>query len=603
MTYRILPLLLLTAALFGGAPSVHGQAPAEAAAHRQWLGEQDYRSFRIEGDEKNKADSSIDTFDTPAGKKEGFRFTVREAAKTPLAVQALVANPQPVTAKDTLFAHFFMRTVSSELESGEGKVQFILEDAKTYDKSVQFPAMTANDWKEFNLPFASHSTYAPGSAHVIFRLGYRRQTVEIAGLEIRNYGSSVPVASLPMSKPDLSYPGMASDAPWRAAADERIKKIRQSPLTIEVVDSTGRPVAGAAVEVKQTRHAFEFGSAIRAQALLDSATGADKRFSEAVLANFNVVTFENDLKWGAWDQNREVPLAAARWCKEHAIALRGHNMVWPSWRHLPPGLKDLQSRPNDLRAAVLHHVEDIGSALAPYAQVWDVVNEPYDNHSLMDILGNGILTDIYRQARVSAPEAKLFINDYGIVTGNGSDTAHQNNYEQNIQFLLDQHAPLEGIGLQGHFGQEFTSPERIYAILDRFAKFNLPLQMTEFTAQADDLEMDARVLHDVMTIFFSHPAVNAFVFWGFYDEQGFAHKATLYDAQGQLTPVGRVYRDLVFHRWWTHENTITAQDGTAQVNGFHGRYEVSVSLGGAQVRKQTEISPGGSTLRVVLGKD
>ena len=79
-----------------------------------------------------------------------------------------------------------------------------------------------------------------------------------------------------------------------------------------------------------------------------------------MLANFNVVAFENDLKWGLWGQNRQVPLAAARWCKEHEIALRGHNMVWPSWRHLPPALKDLQSKPDDLRAVVLRHVEDGG---------------------------------------------------------------------------------------------------------------------------------------------------------------------------------------------------------------------------------------------------
>ena len=481
-------------------------------------------------------------------------------------------------------------------------MQVIVEDAKTYDKSVQFPATSAGEWKEFNLPFAAKGTYAPGAANVIFRLGYRRQTVEIAGFEIRDFGPTVAVSSLPMTRPDLSYAGMEANAPWRAAADARIANIRKSALAIEVVDPAGKPVAGAQVEVRQTRHAFGFGTAIGANTLVDSYSGTDTRVSDDILQNFNMVTLENDLKWPQWERDRELPLKAARWCKEHGLALRGHNMVWPAWRHLPPALKNLQAKPDELRQAILHHVDDIGRALAPYATLWDVVNEPYNNHDLMDLFGEGILTDIYHQAREAAPDAKLYINDYGILSGNGLDHAHQNGYEHTIQYLVDQHAPLEGIGIQGHFGQEYTPPVRMYEILDRFAKFGLPIQLTEFTAMADDREVDAAVMRDVMTVCFSHPAVNAFIFWDFYDGKGFEHKATLYDTEGQLTPVGKMYRELVFHRWWTQENTATGTDGTARVQGFHGRYEVSVTHEGATTKNTVELPPGGSTLKIVLGK-
>ena len=191
-----------------------------------------------------------------------------------------------------------------------------------------------------------------------------------------------------------------------------------SPLTVEVTDAQGQPVPDAAVEVTQTRHRFWFGSAVGAKTLLN-----DARFADAVRANFNLVTFENDLKWGAWDRDKDTPLRAARWCQEHDVDLRGHNMVWPGWRHLPAGLKELQARPDDLRRAVLRHVEEIGTALSPYTAIWDVVNEPYDNHDLMDLLGPNLLAEVFRQARESSPHAKLFINDYGIVNANGSDHA------------------------------------------------------------------------------------------------------------------------------------------------------------------------------------
>ena len=474
-----------------------------------------------------------------------------------------------------------------------------MEDAKTYDKSAQFLARTVGEWKEFNVPFAAKHDFAPGAAHVLFRLGYLRQTVEVAGFEVVNYHGGRTVASLPLTMPDLSYAGMEPDAPWRAAAAERIRRLRMGSLTVEVVDAQGRPVPDAAVEVTQTRHRFWFGTAVSAQRLLDDGT-----FADAVRANFNLVTFENDLKWGAWDRDRETPLRAARWCQEHDLALRGHNMVWPGWWHLPPALKELQSRPDALRRAVLDHVEDIGKTLAPtHPAIWDVVNEPFDNHDLIDLLGPNFLADVFRQARAADGRATLFINDYGIVNAGGADRPHQDNYERHIRELLAQHAPVEGIGIQGHFGQEFTPPETLYAILDRFAKFGLPLQMTEFSAMADDRELDAKVLRDVMTVFFSHPAADGFIFWGFYDGKGFEHKATLLDADGGLTPAGKVYRDLVFHQWWTHEHTATDREGRARVEGFQGRYEVAVTRGGTTARQTAEIAPGGSTLKVVLASE
>ena len=57
------------------------------------------------------------------------------------------------------------------------------------------------------------------------------------------------------------------------------------------------------------------------------------------------------------------------------------------------------------------------------------------------------------------PKSTLhYINDYNILSNNGLDHGHQDSYEKVIQYLVDQHAPLEGIGMQGHFGSQFTPP-------------------------------------------------------------------------------------------------------------------------------------------------
>jgi hypothetical protein len=182
------------------------------------------------------------------------------------------------------------------------------------------------------------------------------------------------------------------------------------------------------------------------------------------------------------------------------------------------------------------------------------------------------------------------------------DHGHQDNYEKNIRDLLDAKAPLEGIGIQGHFGQELTPPERILAILDRYAAFGLPLQMTEFTMQVEDRNIDAGYLRDVMTVFFSYPTANAFILWGFHDGADFRHCATLYDANWQPTPCGKVWDDLIYHQWWTHETLRTSARGRARLRGFHGEYEVTVRSHGIESKTAVELKPGGTAVEIVVSR-
>jgi len=557
-----------------------------------------YPKIALLGDERDKASLTVAEVSGPNGKGPGLLLVTREACSSPFSAQVEIENSQPIHQGDILWAHFYMRTTKSELESGEGRIQFIVENASTFDKSAMFTAVAATEWKEFMFPFVAKESYQPGGANMLFRIGYQRQNVEIAGLEVKNYGGIVALADLPATKPDYTYAGMKPSAPWRAEAQRRIEKYRKSQLSIKVVDASGHPVKGAKVEVAQTKHAYWFGSAVEARLL---AGAGDEKYREAILKSFNLVTFQNDLKWPRWIADRSTPLAAAQWCHEHGVALRGHNLVWPSWHRLPSEVKSLETNPAALRQAVLDHVREEGAAVGSLATIWDVINEPYDNHSLMDILGNGIMADIFTTAREAAPDAKLFLNDYGIITDNGLDHGHQANFEKNIRYLLDAKAPLDGIGIQGHFGREFTPPQRILEILDRFSAFGLPLQMTEFTLQVEDRNIDAGYLRDVMTVFFSYPTANAFILWGFHDGSDFQHYATLYDADWRLTPCGKVWNDLVFHRWWTHKILWTSVRGEARLRGFHGQFEVTVRYHGVESKTAVELKPGGTAIEIVVG--
>ncbi|CAN5621366.1 hypothetical protein BH09VER1_BH09VER1_13720 [soil metagenome] len=563
----------------------------------------DLPSFGAEGAEAGKLAVSLPALNTPEGSLPGIRIQCSAAASNPRNAQIVASVPVGVDSGDTLWIRFLMRTTASEQESGEGRVQVVFENAGNFEKSLQYSASTGRAWKEVMVPFAAKGTTEARGTRLCLRLGYQRQDLEIAGLEIRDYGRGVAVADLPLSKQEFNYDGMKADAPWRAEADERIDKLRKANLVINVVDASGKPVEGATVDIVQTKHEYLFGSAVNAAIVASQDGEESQKYREAIAQDFNVVTFENDLKWARWMQDRETPLAAARWCQRSGITLRGHTLVWASWRKLPSFMKDLSAKSPELRDQVMRHIQDEATALGPLAAIWDVLNEPFDNHDLMDRFGDGFIVDCFAAARRAAPAARLFINDYGIVSDRGLDHNHQDNYEKNIRFLVDHQAPLQGIGIQGHFGQELTAPVRILEILDRFGSFHLPIQMTEFSLQIEDRKIGAAYLRDVLTVFFSHPSTDGFVLWGFKDGPGgFKQFATLYEEQWQLTPCGQVWRDLVYGKWWTKEQLQTSASGSAELRGFRGEYQVTAKHGDSTASTTLKLGAEGAEGHLQLGE-
>jgi len=231
---------------------------------------------------------------------------------------------------------------------------------------------------------------------------------------------------------------------------------------------------------------------------------------------------------------------------------------------------------------------------------WDVVNEPFSNHDLMDVLGREVMIDWFKIARAADPSAKLMINDYGILPGGKGDTAHRRHYEQTIQFLLDGGAPLDLIGLQSHFGGSLTDPDTLVSLLDRFARFGKPLQITEFDINTDDEQLLADYTETFMTVVFSHPAVADLTMWGFWEKRHWRPNAAMYRKDWEIKPNGEVFKKLVFDKWWTRQTATTDTNGRATVRGFRGAYEIAVSADGRKAGIETELDSGGKAVTVVL---
>ena len=398
-----------------------------------------------------------------------------------------------------------------------------------------------------------------------------------------------------------TYDGREPDAPWRKAAAQRIETIRKGDLTVTVVDAAGKPVADAEVKVAMKRHAFGFGSAIDARTLI-ADTDDGRRYRETVATCFSKVVFENDLKWPQWEDKRRraMMLKALEWLDKQGIAARGHCLVWPSWRRMPKDVEGLKNDKAALRRRIDSHVQEEVSALKGRITDWDVINEPFWNHDAMDVCGKEVMAEWYKTAHRADPATVLYLNDQNILAGGGTDRKHQDHYEQTIRTLLKEQAPLGGLGMQCHFGGNLTPPARLVAILDRFAAFGLPIQVTEFDINTKDRRLQADYMRDFLTTLFSHPKVEGILMWGFWAGRHWKPDAALFSRDWTLRPHGNVWKDLVLKTWWTDATGRTDARGRFTTRGFLGDYEVTAAAGGKGRSVRAQLQKAGSSVTVRL---
>lgn len=528
--------------------------------------------------------------------REALRVEVAGASTHPWDLQVQTKTERAVEKGDVLLATFFVRAESSREESGEVTTEFVFErGADPWTKSASLEVRAGREWKKVFVPFVAAESYAAGEAHVNFRVGFGAQQLDIGGVVVESFGKRLTVADLPVTK--ISYPGMEASAAWRSAAAERIEKIRKAPLSVVVKDKSGHPIPNADVKVNMTRPAFALGTCVPAAMITQPGNETFKRVTTEL---FTMATLENDLKWqplaGDWGGGYTLERAKSGvvWLRERGLDVRGHVLVWPSWRNLPKSLRAYEKDPTRLRAEVKRHVTELVSAMKGSLVHWDVVNEPFDNHDILDILGPEVMVDWFKEARATDPSAKLFINDYAILSGGAGTTPHRDAYEKTIQMLVEHNAPFDGIGMQGHFGSSLTGPEDLLQILDRFAKFGKRIYVTEYDVVIDDEGVAADYTRDFYTTLFSHPAVGGIVMWGFWDGSHWKHNAPLYRDDFSLKPGGEVVRDFALKSWRTNAVGKTDARGAFAVRAFLGEYEIGVSAGTAtKTLKASLASPGG----------
>ena len=501
------------------------------------------------------------------------------------------SSNRAVATDDVVLAHFFMRAVQTTDETGAVYCQVYAEkNSSPYSKSLSQIVSAGPAWVEYFIPFKMTESLASGDFGLKFGFGAaaRPQILEIAGAELIWYGKSRTLEEMPRTS--FQYDGRELDAPWRAEAAARIEQYRKGDYAIRVVNTAGLPVPGAQVRMKLRRHAFQFGCSWDAERIVDQSTSDNQTYRARLLELFNAGSTGNDLKWGPWigdwgpSWSRTQTLNALAWMQANSgFHLRGHVLVWPSVRNTPQFLGPLiEASDPSVPQHILNHIADIVPATRDTIPEWDVLNEPFDNHDIMDKYGDAVMADWFKEARKHHATARLYINDYAIISGGGLNVAKQDAYAATIQYLLDQGAPLDGVGFQGHFDAGPTGMAKAWSIMQRYAtEFpNLEFKITEFDVDTDEEELQADYLRDFLTLVFSHPKFTGFQVWGFWEGAHWKPRAAMVRNNWEEKPSATVWRSLVLDQCKTDQTRATGADGRVRGRAFLGDYDISVHVGG-----------------------
>ncbi|MEM1013211.1 MAG: endo-1,4-beta-xylanase [Planctomycetota bacterium] len=545
--------------------------------------------------------------DTPAA-AIGPVLRIEGAAEPQDTWRAQIRIPTQVAIErgDSLVAEAWLRGRNTD---GTEPYVFLLfeSDQPHYTKSMQHSvAVTSERWTRVTVPFEVARTSDVGQSRLALRVTSPLDHLEVAGFRVIERGGG------DVDPTPATYPGIGPDASWREQAKRQIDQHRKAELTVRVVDTAGKPLPDVEVEVEMTRHAFPFGTAVAAPTILDDSDDAD-RYREIVRTWFNYATMENALKQPVIDRNGIEPaIEAMRWLDDNGLAIRGHTLVWPSLNrshHLGDVGEEYRERAavdedaatEWLRAKLHQHVVKTAMRTRGMVVGWDIANEVANLRDIMEVLGDDdtsddALVELFRLARQADPSAERYVNDYGIVVGDGTQHEVRARYLKQIANLVAAGEAPDAIGVQSHFFGHLTGPRRVWAILDELAASGVPIEITEFDVGAGDEELEGQFARDFMTACFAHPEVRAFVVWGFWEGRHWRPRTAMFRRDWSLRPAGEAWQDLVLDEWWTRETVSTDPTGTATVRAFLGDYVVRV--GGSEV--VTTLPSEGRTLRIEL---
>jgi len=252
---------------------------------------------------------------------------------------------------------------------------------------------------------------------------------------------------------------------------------------------------------------------------------------------FNYVTPENEMKWDQTEPSRDQFTFAqgdqiVDFAMENDMVVKGHALVW--YNQLPSWVSAI-SDADDLRAAMVNHIQKVMEHYRGSVVAWDVVNEAWDDTDptmLRDsvfsrVLGRSYIEEAFTAARAADPDAKLFYNDYAT---DGLSEKSNAVYEM-VRDLKERDIPIDGVGLQMHWrsvGSTLTGAQVIENI-QRLSALGVEVVISEMDVQlcrGGTLEDQQARYHEIVAACMTQPACTAVTFWGITDKYSWLNDLT-----------------------------------------------------------------------------
>jgi hypothetical protein len=121
----------------------------------------------------------------------------------------------------------------------------------------------------------------------------------------------------------------------------------------------------------------------------------------------------------------------------------------------------------------------------------------------------------------------------------------------------------------------------VVEILDEMATLGKRLEITEYDLGVWDERVHGQHMADFLTACFSHPAVDGFIIWGFWEGAHWraAEGGAMFRRDWQPRAAAKEWERLVKGAWWTRASLNTTRQGLAKTRAFYGTHRITVTAG------------------------
>lgn len=398
----------------------------------------------------------------------------------------------------------------------------------------------------------------------------------------------------------------------------QIEQNRKGTVKVSIKDKDGNPVSGAKIKIKQKDHEFKFGANIF---MLDELETDEKNkiYRDEFAKTFNLATIP--FYWDAFEPEEGKPRFSADsekiyrrppsdlcvdYCLEKGIEPKCHCLNYDNF--IPSWLKDADVETH--KKALEKRFRELAEHYADVIPSWEVTNEtfyfPAWRYNTKFYKQDDFVEWSFRMADRYFKNNRLIINDFTVFDDNY--VGNRSKYYMQVERLIRNGIThLDSIGMQFHsfFPQEdeerkaqtLYNPVYLYEVFDTYAKLGKKLQMTEMTIPAysnseEDEAVQAELIENVYRVFFSHPAMEAAIYWNVVDGYAaFAPQGDMKAGENKYfggvrrfdlseKPASKVLKNLFQKEWHTETESTTDDGGVAKLRGFYGEYDAKIICNG-----------------------